>query len=518
MEKNYQKLGLKIEVRRDSNGHLNVNRAFVESDFRKISISSDEVREHLIGVYVDKIANIDDERNFYSEVAGGSDSITNSVFSLLIESLDRGKESRLEDIKEKEVKDLTITDINLLMTEKMNEKSVEFLEYINKRFCSYMDGNLQISWDFEDTLRSRINLETQFENNRGNRIDFMSTGSGTRSLYLLSLLESYVESATENNGKPGLFLIEEPELYLYPKLEKKMGKILKQISKNNQVIITSHSSGLVSQFNRENIYVVRIGEALCGSKSEFSKLKDSNELVELLGFNSHPILKAKYVFMVEGVGDINAYTQVASLHYPDKIKDCGFIEVNGLRNIEVAVTCKLIKDTEQIDNLFIITDADGRKQEKVKNRFREALKSAFEPKELEELLDNRVYITEKAMNLECLSFTYDNIDFEKEPNYDERLNDFIEKNWEDIERRMDHQNGRKDIYTEEEKLKMREVLTNGLAEEKLEVLRRHLLFKRLIKKYRNEVYIHPLISQKDKEYQKAQLGNLFEKLDRLFQQ
>ena len=58
-------------------------------------------------------------------------------------------------------------------------------------------------------------------------------GKGMRSIYMLSLLETY----TGTEGRiPSILMIEDPEIFLHPKLQKVSGEILYRLSRKNQVI------------------------------------------------------------------------------------------------------------------------------------------------------------------------------------------------------------------------------------------------------------------------------------------
>lgn len=93
-------------------------------------------------------------------------------------------------------------------------------------------------------------------------------GNGVQRLLILSLLELLAEHLTEeeleNNGetnewkRPFLFIIEEPEIYLHPHLQRKMRDSLIQISNHAlaQVICTSHSENFINLADRHQGLVI----------------------------------------------------------------------------------------------------------------------------------------------------------------------------------------------------------------------------------------------------------------------
>ena len=63
--------------------------------------------------------------------------------------------------------------------------------------------------------------------------------NGMRSIYMLSLLETYIDS---EKRIPSIIMVEYPELFLHPSLQKSAGAILYRLSGKNQVIFSTHSN------------------------------------------------------------------------------------------------------------------------------------------------------------------------------------------------------------------------------------------------------------------------------------
>lgn len=95
-------------------------------------------------------------------------------------------------------------------------------------------------------------------------IELSNVGAGVRSIYILSLLQSYQAVSAKHT----IFIIEEPELYLHPQLQKLMAKTLSEISCDNQVIFTSHSPIMLREFSTSNIRKVKFDESNCYSTVE----------------------------------------------------------------------------------------------------------------------------------------------------------------------------------------------------------------------------------------------------------
>ena len=63
-------------------------------------------------------------------------------------------------------------------------------------------------------------------------------------------LETYIE---EGNRIPSIIMIEDPETYLHPQLQKAASEILYRLSRENQVIFSTHSPNMIFNFNSRQI-------------------------------------------------------------------------------------------------------------------------------------------------------------------------------------------------------------------------------------------------------------------------
>ena len=72
-------------------------------------------------------------------------------------------------------------------------------------------------------VEKMLSVSTYIHNRRQNVVrPVEEMGKGMRSIYMLSLLEAY---AQEEERLPGLILVEEPEIFLHPQMQKVSGEI-----------------------------------------------------------------------------------------------------------------------------------------------------------------------------------------------------------------------------------------------------------------------------------------------------
>lgn len=176
------------------------------------------------------ISFIDDDRNFLEEENCQKKSKSGDIFNNLILNIEKQSiMSKLSEIYEKNIKDLTVNDLKILLQNKVQNDISNIENKITAIFNENYNDNLKIKYESDIDLSKSINISTKIYNELiENNIKVSNVGSGIRSIYILSLLQAYNDVFKE---KGNIFLIEEPELYLHPELQIKMSEILYEISK-----------------------------------------------------------------------------------------------------------------------------------------------------------------------------------------------------------------------------------------------------------------------------------------------
>ena len=121
-----------------------------------------------------------------------------------------------------------------------------------------------------------------------------SMGKGMRSIYMLSLLEAYEEEGMKNAD---IIMVEDPEIFLHPKLQKVSGDILYRLSKKNQVIFSTHSPNLLSNFNSRQIRQMFLDQ------DGFSAVRDKTDIsavLDDLGYSANDLMNVKFCIHCRG--------------------------------------------------------------------------------------------------------------------------------------------------------------------------------------------------------------------------
>lgn len=117
------------------------------------------------------------------------------------------------------------------------------LTKIIEKFKNISDVKVQL--DFIDNYNPFKHASFVIEKDKNLQIPLSSLGSGYEMIF--SLIYSYYMAVQEE--KDMIVLIDEPELHLHPRIQKEFVEFLLEISKNAQVIITTHSPLLVKQLS-----------------------------------------------------------------------------------------------------------------------------------------------------------------------------------------------------------------------------------------------------------------------------
>lgn len=190
-------------------------------------------------------------------------------------------------------------------------------------------------------------------------------GNGMKSIYMLSLLETYIE---DEKRLQSIIIVEYPELFLHPSLQKTASKILYRLSKKNQVIFTTHSPNMVANFTRGQICQMVLDEE---GYSVAHRDADIDDILNDLGYSANDFLNVDFVFIVEGKQDKTRFPLLLEKYYPEvydkrgNLSRISIITTNSCTNIKTYANLKYMNQLYLRDQFLMIRDSDGKNPEEL---------------------------------------------------------------------------------------------------------------------------------------------------------
>jgi putative ATP-dependent endonuclease of the OLD family len=157
-------------------------------------------------------------------------------------------------------------------------------------------------------------------------------GEGIQNALVLSILRAF----EERHKQGAVLLIEEPEMFLHPQMQRSLYKTLRKIGETNQVIYTTHSPHFVAVPDYHQIGMVRkvgAGTVVTMSVLETNE-KRREKLIKELDPERNELFFATRLLLVEGDTEKLALPEY-SKRLPQDLDKLGatIVEVGGKRNL-----------------------------------------------------------------------------------------------------------------------------------------------------------------------------------------
>lgn len=268
-------------------------------------------------------------------------------------------------INQKKPEELDAFETAKLLDYKLYQlKLDEFARKVNRNFKKN-GGQDEILYSMNRDVEQMLKVTTEVHNHAQNLTRPVARmGKGMRSIYMLSLLETYMENGKDSGSHvPSIIMIEDPEIFLHPKLQKVSGEILYRLSKRGQIIFSTHSPNLLANFSSRQIRQVVIDEdgysKICGKT-------DISAILEDLGYTATDLMNVNFVFIVEGKQDKSRLPLLIRKYYSETYDEDGrlsriaIVTTNSCTNIKTYANLKYMNQIYIRDQFLMIRDGDGK--------------------------------------------------------------------------------------------------------------------------------------------------------------
>lgn len=276
---------------------------------------------------------------------------TNSYLKELIAMLD---DNMTTDISIGGKGTVSYSELNSIIA----DESAKRCQSISNSITSYYNEAIGVN-DFQVIVSSDVNISkgttyyTKILDKSTNiESDILSCGTGYQSMIILSILEAYVELAQKKTEY--ILIIEEPEVYLHPSLQRKMIDTLLMISANNQVLFSSHSPITVGKMERNQIKLVKreAGEATLSDITV-------SEIIKELGIRADDILVNKGIIFVEGRDDKAIIECILNKIHIGASDEINVLVTGNCENLKFFANAELLINNRFNIPFLVIRDADA---------------------------------------------------------------------------------------------------------------------------------------------------------------
>lgn len=267
-------------------------------------------------------------------------------------------------LNQKTTEELNAFETAKLLDYKLYQLNLDdFSQRVNENFRKN-GGKEQIFYSMNRDIEKMLSVTAEVYDEKQEKYKPISClGKGMRSIYMLSLLETCEETGDD---AADLIIVENPEIFLHPRLQKVSGDILYRLCRSAQVIFSTHSANLLSNFNSRQIRQMlqrEDGYAKICEKTDISAVLDD------LGYSAGDLMNVNFVFIVEGKQDKTRLPLLLKKYYSElhdeegNLQRIAIITTNSCTNIKTYANLKYMNQIYLKDNFLMIRDGDGKDRE-----------------------------------------------------------------------------------------------------------------------------------------------------------
>ena len=233
----------------------------------------------------------------------------------------------LRELKTDQKYQEVISRINELVNELMDHISKNLYDSVKNFIPNLRNVELKAEENDINLIRGRLGYQILVDDGTPTLLNYK--GEGIKSLFTLALL------SIKQNSSNTIIAIEEPEAHLHSGAMHDLKEIIDNLSKNNQILVTTHNPIFIDRYNISNNILVDNGR--------IKKINNIKQLRNILGIKlSDNLASCEKVIVVEGESDIVVLKHLLSLINSDVIKlinhgNVVFQNAGGVSKIEQQV-------------------------------------------------------------------------------------------------------------------------------------------------------------------------------------
>jgi len=220
-------------------------------------------------------------------------------------------------------------------------------KHLNSTLEKFLSRNISLDFDWGISVGNSIKLQDLIVDD-GVPTNLNMKGDGIKSILQMALITQH-SNIEKSNQSSFVYLLEEPESHLNSRFIHELKETIKDISKNAQVILTTHSPIFVNYFEFESNNLVMDGA--------LRKPQNKSDIANALGIKIQENMKSNFTSIYfEGEDDMVAFKKIL-MKYKNKnklVEKCDFIPSYSASKIPALIS----HDLSLYENMFVLLDND----------------------------------------------------------------------------------------------------------------------------------------------------------------
>lgn len=251
-------------------------------------------------------------------------------------------------------KDSELNKVASEIIDEMKKEAESVKNYMKDYAANLQAVEITPSFDWKAAIKS-VDVGFQFEGDKS-FIPMSHKGTGYRRLFMVARFRYLAE---KSKGKNIIYLIEEPETFLHPTAQSDLLEAFKELSNENQIIITTHSPVFAGATNVK-------GVILCtkDNQSNYTNAEEENDTTFLLKVINELGIKPSYnlrddfekILFVEGQDDATFYKIVCQKVLGKNLEEKILVLPTGGSSIDSFINITYFKKNGR--ELILIIDSD----------------------------------------------------------------------------------------------------------------------------------------------------------------
>lgn len=250
--------------------------------------------------------------------------------------------------------DTKLKKVEAEIIEEMKKEAESVQSYMQDYASTLKSVQILPTVNWKDAIKG-VDVSFQFDGD-DKFIPMSHKGTGYRRLFMVARFRYLAEKSKGNNI---IYLIEEPETFLHPTAQADLLNALKELSNDNQVIITTHSPVFAGATSVKGVVLcTKDGQSNYCNATEDNDTDFLRKVIDELGIKPNYNLRDDFerILFVEGQDDAAFFKVICSKVLARNLEDKVLVLPTGGSSIDSFINISYFKKNGR--DLFLILDSD----------------------------------------------------------------------------------------------------------------------------------------------------------------